>query len=203
VALWSLRLGTYIALRVAKGGHEDTRYAGLKKEWGKAYQARMFWFMQIQAPATVALCVSILLAASNPAPGLGLTDLIGGLILLGSIVGEAVADQQMAAFRADPSNKGKVCDAGLWGWSRHPNYFFEFLGWVAYPVMAFDPANLLWVLTLVAPAAMYGLLRFGTGVPPLEAAMLRSRGDVFRAYQARVPVFIPFPPPRSKSPKTA
>ncbi len=204
VALWSLRLGTFIIVRVARGGasHEDVRYTKLKAEWGKSYQSRMFGFMQIQAPITALLCLSIALAVSKPGP-FGLTDLLGALILLGSIAGEGLADQQMAAFRQDPANKGQICDTGLWGLSRHPNYFFEFFGWVAYPVIAFDPAGLQWTFALLAPLAMYAVLRFGTGVPPLETSMLESRGQRFRDYQARVPMFVPFPPARRKTSQTA
>src|ERR1700761_975195 len=98
IALWSLRLGTYIAVRVVRGGHEDPRYARLKQEWGPAYHARMFGFTQIQAPATVVLCLAALVAAQAPRPTLGLADLLGAAILVGSILGEGLADQQMAAF---------------------------------------------------------------------------------------------------------
>lgn len=200
VALWSLRLGTYIALRVARGGarHEDVRYTRLKQEWGRAYQSRMFGFMQIQAPISVVLCLAVLLAATRTGP-LGLGDALGALILLGCIAGEGLADQQMAAFRADPAHKGQICDTGLWGVSRHPNYLFEFLGWAAYPAIAFDPSAPWWAPALLAPLVMYALLRFGTGVPPLEQSMLESRGERFRAYQSRVPMFLPFPIARPRS----
>ena len=109
-----------------------------------------------------------------------------------AIGGESLADQQMKAFRQDPANRGKVCDTGLWAWSRHPNYLFEWLGWFAYPAMALSLSGYPegW-LSLLAPLVMFGVLRFGTGVPPLEAHMERSRGEAFRAYQARVPVFFP------------
>ena len=103
----------------------------------------------------------------------------------------------MKRFRADPTNKGKVIETGLWAWSRHPNYFFQWLGWVAYPVIALDPSRPVTFLSLAAPAVMYGLLRPVSGVPPLEEAMLKSRGDLFRDYQKRVSVFFPLPPKQS------
>ncbi len=193
VLVWSVRLGTYVAVRVA-GGPEDARYAGFRRDWGRGFQARMFGVMLIQAPATAALSISILLAARNPTPGLGLADLTGLAILVGAIVGESVADGQMKRFKADPAHKGQVCDQGLWAWSRHPNYLFEFLGWLAYPVIAFRPADPWTLLALIGPALMFAILRFGTGVPPLEAAMLQSRGDAYRRYQARVSPFLPRPP---------
>lgn len=202
VALWSIRLGSYIAIRVARSDREDVRYASLKQEWGEAYQARMFGFMQVQGPVTALLSLAVLLAASRPGGGLDLQDLLGGAVMLLAIVGEGVADRQMAQFRADPANRGKVCDTGLWGLSRHPNYAFEWLVWTAYPIIAVQPAQQppIWALALLGPAFMYVLLRFMTGVPPLEAAMLQSRGEAFRDYQARVPAFFPLPVRRTKAP---
>ncbi len=199
VALWSLRLGTYVAVRVAKGS-EDARYAGLRKEWGRRFQRSMFGLLIIQAPFTALLSISILLAARNPTTTLHPQDLIGLLILVGSILGEGVADEQMKAFRADPDNRGKVCDAGLWAWSRHPNYFFEFAGWLAYPVIAFDPHQPWSLAALIAPVLMFLLLRFGTGVPPLEKAMLASKGEAYRRYQARVSPLLLLPPKTTEKP---
>jgi steroid 5-alpha reductase family enzyme len=199
VLIWSLRLGTYVAVRVAKGP-EDARYAGFRRDWGARFQPQMFGVMIIQAPATAVLSISILLAARNPQPGLGLADLVGLMILAGAILGEGIADGQMKRFKADPAHKGQVCDQGLWAWSRHPNYLFEFVGWLAYPVIAFRPADPWTLLALVGPILMFAILRYGTGVPPLEAAMLESRGDAYRRYQARVSPFLPRPPkpPSSK-----
>ncbi len=193
VMVWALRLGTYVAVRVAKGP-EDARYAGFRRDWGSGFQFRMLGVMLIQAPATAALSISILFAARNPRPGLGLSDLIGLLILAGAILGEGVADGQMKRFKADPAHKGQVCDEGLWAWSRHPNYLFEFVGWLAYPVIAFRADDPWSLLALVGPALMFAILRYGTGVPPLEAAMIESRGDAYRRYQSRVSIFLPRPP---------
>jgi steroid 5-alpha reductase family enzyme len=201
VALWSLRLGSYIALRVAKGA-EDVRYATLKKEWGADFLRKLFGMAIVQAPATTLLCASIAAAALRPGEGLIATDFAGAAILLIAIAGEGLADAQMKAFKADPANHGKVMDKGLWGWSRHPNYFFEWFGWLAYPVIAIDPGAGWppgWAAT-IAPVAMYLILTRLTGVPPLEAAMTASRGQAYRDYQARVGAFFLAPPksqPRS------
>lgn len=197
VGLWALRLGTYVALRVAKGP-EDARYADLRREWGGSFQGRMFGLMIVQAPATGLLAVSVLYAARNPAPGVRIADLAGVAILVLAILGEGLADRQMKAFKADPANKGRVCDTGLWAWSRHPNYLFEFAGWLAYPVIAIDPGRPASFASLAAPAVMFAILRYGTGVPPLEAAMVRSKGCAYRRYQARVSPFLPRPPRAEK-----
>jgi len=193
--LWSLRLGLHIAARTARGG-DDPRYRQLREQWGSAFEARLFWFLQVQASAALVLALSIMIAAHNPAPGLRALDWLGIAVLIAAVVGEAVADRQLSAFRSDPSNEGLVCDAGLWGMSRHPNYFFEWLGWFAYAVIAIDPSGSYpwgW-LALAGPLLMYWLLVHASGIPPLEAHMLRSRGEVFREYQRRVNAFWPGPP---------
>ncbi len=195
IAVWSIRLGSYIAGRVAKGP-EDARYAGLRVEWGPRFQQRMFGLMIVQAPATTALAVSVLFAARVPDPALSWRDALGVAVLVAAILGEGVADRQMKAFRADPKNHGQVCDTGLWAWSRHPNYLFEALGWFAYPAIALDVNRPVTILSLTAPVVMFLLLRYGSGVPPLEAAMVRSKGEAYRRYQARVSPFLPRPPRR-------
>jgi steroid 5-alpha reductase family enzyme len=195
-AIWSLRLGLHIAQRTVSGGGDDPRYAKLREEWGDAFPRRLLLFLQIQAACGFLLVLSILVAAHNPAPGLRVGDGLGALLLVAAIVGEGIADNQLVRFRADPANKGRVCDIGLWGVSRHPNYFFEWLGWLAYAVIAIDPTGgYVWGwIALAGPALMYWLLVYASGIPPLEAHMLRSRGDAFRAYQARVNAFWPGPP---------
>ncbi|WP_421913772.1 DUF1295 domain-containing protein [Mesorhizobium sp.] len=204
--IWSLRLGLHIVARTRKGG-DDPRYRQLRKEWGDNFRGRLFWFLQIQAACALLLVIAIAAAAHNPAPALGFGDWLGVLILAVAIGGEAVADRQLTRFRADPANKGRVCDIGLWALSRHPNYFFEWLGWLAYAVIAIDLSGAYpwgWI-ALCGPAFMYWLLVHVSGIPPLEAHMLRSRGDSFRAYQARVNAFWPGPsmPPSSlQTPKS-
>lgn len=194
-AMWSLRLGSHIARRTAGGG-DDPRYARLREEWGAAYRGRLLLFLQIQAATAFLLALSILVAAHNPAPRMRLTDWLGIFLLGAAIAGEGIADRQLTRFRGTASNRGRVCDIGLWGVCRHPNYFFQWVGWLAYVIVAIDPVGgYLWGwLSLSGPALMYWLLVYASGIPPLEAHMLRSRGDAFRAYQARVNAFWPGPP---------
>ena len=193
---WSLRLGFHIVMRTVSDRRDDPRYSQLRQEWGAAFASRLFWFLQIQAAAAFLLVLAIIAAAHNPAPDLGFGDLTGIVVILVAVGGEALADRQLKAFRADPANKGKVCDIGLWSLSRHPNYFFECLGWVAYAAIAIgSPAAYPWgFAALAGPVLMYWLLVHVSGIPPLEAHMLRSRGDQFRRYQARVNAFWPGAP---------
>lgn len=188
--LWSLRLGVYLFGRT-RGKAEDARYADLRREWGDDHPRRLFLFLQAQAVAGVPLFGAMALAANRTGP-LDLFDFLGAAVLLAGVIGTGVSDWQLARFKADPANKGRVCDVGLWSLSRHPNYFFEFLSWCAWPVIAFDPVGYpVGFLAWLAPALMYYLLRHVSGVPPLEAHMERSRPEAFAAYKARVPVFFP------------
>lgn len=191
-ATWALRLGLHLVQRTRQG-EEDVRYAHFRKEWGAAYEPRMFGFLQIQAVAAAILAVAMLLAARNPRP-LGGLDLLAVLVIVAAIAGEGIADSQLRRFRADPGNKGKICDTGLWARSRHPNYFFEWLGWLAYPLFAigFDGLYSIGWAAFVAPMFMYWLLVHVSGIPPLEQQMLRSRGEAYRNYQARTRPFLPF-----------
>lgn len=196
---WSLRLGGHIAARTASG-EDDPRYAHLRTQWGAAFRGRLFWFLQIQALAALLLAATIAIAAHRPGPMPTAGDLLGIAIILVAVAGEGLADRQLARFRADPANRGKVCDTGLWGRSRHPNYFFEWLVWVAFAVVALAPAGGYapgWA-ALAGPAFMYWLLVRVSGIPPLEAHMIRSRGDRYRAYQARVNAFWPGPDNKRK-----
>jgi steroid 5-alpha reductase family enzyme len=195
MGVWGLRLGLYLTPRVATHP-EDARYAAFRDRFGKDYARNMLFVTLPQAPATALLALSVLLAARAPGP-LGLRDYLAAAVFLAAIAGEYVADNQMRRFRDDPANKGQVMDRGLWGWSRHPNYFFQWLGWLAYTVIALDPARPLTWLSLAAPIVMYVLLRHVSGVPPLEDSMLKTRGDAFRSYQARVSAFFPLPAKRA------
>ncbi len=195
LALWSLRLGTHILSRTLKGG-DDPRYAKLKRDWGRQAPSRMFWFLQVQAVTMALLALAVFVAARNPRPGLDWRDWVAVAIVGIGILGETLSDEQLKAFARDKGNKGKVCDEGLWAWSRHPNYFFEFLAWWAYPVIGIElSAAYPWGwLALIGPAMLYWLLVYASGIPPLEEYMLRSRGDAFRDYQARTSAFVPWPP---------
>lgn len=187
---WSIRLGVHLWTRVFSE-EEDGRYAALRKEWGESASNRFFFFFQLQASWTVAFALPVLLAAGNESP-FGLLDILGAGIWLLAVTGEAVADRQLAKFRSDPANRGKVCERGLWGWSRHPNYFFEWLHWWAWVAIGWG-APLGW-LTLAGPLVMLLFLLRVTGIPYTEAQAISSRGELYRDYQQRVSAFIPLPP---------
>ena len=188
---WASRLGAHIAARTKASG-DDPRYASLINAWGETAPRQLFLFLQYQAIAGWVLAVSVGLAAANAAPFPAPGDVVGLFIGVFALYGEALADRQLVIFRRT-SKPGDVCDAGLWSLSRHPNYFFEWLFWLAIALVAFDlSGRWLWgAFALAAPLQMYWLLVHVSGVPPLEAHMSRSRGESYAAYQQRTPVFFP------------
>lgn len=193
VLAWALRLGAHIAVRSA-GLHDDPRYAEYARQWGDTAPRRMFVFLQQQALGSLPLVLAIFLAAQAHVGSIRLQDYAGALVLFAGIAGEAAADSQLKRFRENPANKGRVCDTGLWRWSRHPNYFFQWFGWLAYPLIAIAPGYPWGFAALLAPLFMFVILNYVTGVPPLEEQMARSRGEAWRVYQSRTSRFFPLPP---------
>lgn len=195
VVLWSLRLGIHIAARNLKRP-DDPRYAKLAADWGSAADRKLFWFLQQQAWCGAILIGAVAIAAHRPGPGLSAQDAIGATVVLVAILGEAIADYQLRLFAARAGTATAICTSGLWRFSRHPNYFFEWLVWLAFPIIAIDPNGdypLGW-LTLAAPALMYWLLVHVSGIPPLEEHLLASRGRAFEIYRARTNAFFPWLP---------
>lgn len=192
---WSARLATYLYRDRVRGKEEDGRYRKLRAEWGPAAQRNMFLFFQAQALSIGILSLPYVLALTNPRGTLGPADAAGACILVLAVAGESVADRQLARFRADPANRGRTCRAGLWRFSRHPNYFFEWLQWWAWVPLAWGSP--LWWASLAAPAVMLYLILKVTGIPPTEARALETRGEDYRAYQRTTSAFVPWFPRES------
>jgi steroid 5-alpha reductase family enzyme len=188
--LWGFRLGLHLLARVLHEP-EDGRYAHLREHW-RGHQGKFFGFFMLQALLTVLFALPFLAVAQNQQPPSSpwVAAAIG--LWLTSLIGESIADRQLATFRADPRNRGRTCRAGLWRYSRHPNYFFEWLHWFAYVLLALG-SPLFW-FSVAGPVLMFLSLRFFTGVPYVEAQSLRSRGDDYRDYQRSTNAFFPWPP---------
>lgn len=184
VLLWAGRLGLHIAHRVATSP-EDTRYATMRAAAGPHFQEQMLRLIAVQGPVSGLLAISVYLAAAQPASDLRIADCAGGAILVAALGGEALADHQLRVWRARAGTQSGICEAGLWALCRHPNYLFEALAWTAYPVIALVPGRPFTWLSFISPVLMFLVLRYMTGVPPLEAAMLARRGEAYAAYQAR------------------
>lgn len=196
-AIWSVRLGTYLLVNRIIGKPEDGRYQELRRRWAPHVNRAFFLFFQAQAAFIAVFSLPFLLVAVA-AGEVSWPAWAGAALALASIGLVSLADRQLAAWRTDPTNKGKTCRAGLWSWSRHPNYFFEWLHWVAWAVIALTvPYG--WI-ALVVPAFLLFLLFKVTGIPETEAQSLRSRGDDYRRYQQEVSVFVPLPPKHRPAP---
>ena len=187
--LWSLRLGTYILLRVLKHHPvEDTRYETLRKRWPGI--GMFYLFFQMQAVLVAIFSLPFLLIAWNPAPALTSLEISGLALAVIALAGEALADRQLAQFKANPANRGGVCQVGLWRYSRHPNYFFESLIWWAFFITALG-SPFGWT-AIVCPLLMLYFLWKVTGIPLTEEYAVKSKGDAYREYQRTVSAFVPW-----------
>ena len=196
VTIWAGRLGTYLLIRVAKHHpEEDGRYAALRKQFPNHTWAMFFGFFEAQGILIALLSVPFVLVFINGTPGLGLFEYAGVALWIAGIVGESVADAQLSGFRKNPANKGKTCRVGLWNFSRHPNYFCEWLIWLGYFVYALgSPGG--W-MAFYTPLLMYVFLTRITGIKATEEHALRSRGEDYRRYQQTTNAFFPWLPRRS------
>jgi steroid 5-alpha reductase family enzyme len=190
--LWAFRLAVYLFFNRVWGKTEDGRYQTLRHQWGERAQPYFFIFFQAQALLEVIFSVPFLVVTANPRTAFSGWEWAGVCVWLIAVAGESLADRQLARFRANPRNRGKTCREGLWRYSRHPNYFFEWLHWWTYVLMAMGTPS--WWLTLVGPALMLYLLFKVTGIPATEAQALASRGEDYRAYQRTTSAFIPWFP---------
>ena len=189
VNLWGLRLAAHIWAR-HKG--EDHRYAAMREKFGRKWwwlsliqvfllQAILIWF--VPAPLVAAV-----LYAHMP---MGILDYAGIAVAAVALVFESLADFQLAAFRADPACQGKVMDQGLWGWSRHPNYFGEALMWWGYFAIGFGASHQWWLV--LSPVLITFLLLQVSGVTLMEEKMDERRPG-YADYRRRVSAFVPWPP---------
>jgi steroid 5-alpha reductase family enzyme len=190
--IWGIRLAWHlVADRVLGRKPEDARYQTLRAAWGANANLHFAWFYQLQALAAAGLSLPYLLIARHDAP-IASVQWAGVALWLFAIGMETLADRQLAAFRAEPANRGTTCRAGLWRYSRHPNYFFEWLVWVAIALIASPTADGLWAW--LAPVIMFILVTKISGIPWAEMQSIKSRGDDYRRYQRETSTFIPWFP---------
>lgn len=189
-AAWGLRLALHLWRRV-RGEAEDGRYAYLRTLWRNS-DWRWFAFFQFQAFLIVLFALPFVAVAGSPIQGVHPAWIAGLLIWLIGVVGESLADAQLRRFRHDPANRGRTCRNGLWRYSRHPNYFFEWLHWFAYVALAWGSPH--WALSWLGPLVMFVFLRWLSGIPFTEAQALRTRGDDYRDYMRRTPMLFPWFP---------
>jgi steroid 5-alpha reductase family enzyme len=188
---WGARLTVYLLYDRILGKPEEGRYAELRKTQARP-DTWFFWFFQAQAAAAVLFSTPALFASVNSAPDFAFVEFAGAALWIVGFAGETTADRQLLRFRMDPDNSGRTCQEGLWRYSRHPNYFFEWMIWVANALFA-AASPWGWVSVACPAVMLYRLFRV-TGIPATEAQALRSRGDAYRRYQETTSVFLPWRP---------
>ncbi|MGY6631555.1 MAG: DUF1295 domain-containing protein [Wenzhouxiangella sp.] len=189
---WAFRLASHLASRLASHSDEDGRYQSMREHFGSKANGFFLVFFLAQALIAWLFALPAWAVANDPSASLNVWVLLGVAIWLISLAGESLADRQLDAFRRNPDNRGKVCQVGLWRYSRHPNYFFEWLHWFSYPLLALGAPH-QW-LTWLGPVIMLLFLFRLTGIPYTEKQALKSRGDAYREYQKTTSVFFPWPP---------
>jgi steroid 5-alpha reductase family enzyme len=188
VNLWAVRLAAHI---FARHDGEDHRYAAMRHKFG----ARWWWWSLVQVFLLQAILmwfiaaplVAVMLSSRAP---MGVLDYLGVGIAAAGFLFEALADVQLARFRLDPRNKGKVMDRGLWRWSRHPNYFGESVMWWGFFLLGFSAAGAWWLI--LSPLVVTLLLQV-SGVTLMEDK-IEDRRPAYADYKRRVSAFVPWPP---------
>ncbi len=194
VVVWGLRLGIHIFTRNAGHG-EDYRYQKMRENAGDAFWWRsLFTVFFLQGVLLWIIAWPLLVAVQSDEPdGLRVTDYIGAGVWVIGFSFEAIGDFQLAMFKNNPANDGKVMDGGLWRYTRHPNYFGDATLWWGYFIIS---AGTGWgLLTVFSPALMTFLLLRVSGVAMLERTIKRRRPE-YEAYERRTSAFIPLPPKR-------
>lgn len=192
VNIWGLRLALHLTFRYLTAP-EDPRYQEIRKEWGNGNSDFKFFIMFIfQGVLVVLLTLPFLIISNRGLSHWQAIEVFAILLWTVGFVGETIADRQLSKFKNNPENNGKIFQGGLWRYSRHPNYFFEFLIWLAYFFFALGtPGG--WI-SFIAPAIMLCLLLKVSGIPLTEAELQRSKGAEFDNYCRTTSPFIPWFP---------
>jgi len=188
--LWAFRLAWHLFRRI-HGKEEDGRYAHMRSHFGDKASLAFFFFFQMQAFFVVLFLAPMVAAITIDGP-LGWREPMGLAIWLVAMIGEFVADKQLADFKADPNEESKVCKRGLWRYSRHPNYFFEWVHWFAYLVIGARLSESIGYAALLGPVVMGVFLLFVTGIPYTEMRAVQSKGEAYRQYQRETSAFFPW-----------
>ena len=191
VVVWAVRLGSYLFLRIRRAG-ADKRFDDIKPSLPRFLNT---WTLQALW-VTLTLAAALAAITSTQRVALGTVTAIGLVVWVVGIGLEVTADAQKSRFRADPADKGRFIQSGLWSWSRHPNYFGEILLWVGVAIVALPVLRGWQWVTLISPVFVALLLLRVSGVPMLEKAADEKWGGQadYEAYKARTSVLVPRPP---------
>lgn len=193
-AIWGFRLASYIGWRNAGKG-EDFRYQAMRKRHRDRFAlVSLFTVFALQGLLMWVISLPLQFAQLSREPArLTWLDFLGALLWAIGLSFEAIGDWQLARFKADPANKGKVMDRGLWAYTRHPNYFGDALLWWGFFLVALATPRGWW--TVISPLLMTTLLIKVSGVALLEKTLVKTRPE-YRDYVRRTSAFFPLPPKR-------
>jgi steroid 5-alpha reductase family enzyme len=192
VLAWSFRLSFYLFKNRVLKKHEDPRYNRLIQASSKYWQIVFLVLFLFQVVLVWLFLCPIHTALTVPTEDLRFVDIVAFLWGLIALLGESISDNQLKVFCANSANKGRVCKIGLWRYSRHPNYFFEWVFWWAF--VLFSIGSDAFELSLLGPILMYLFLRYISGVPFAELSSIERRGSEYLQYQKETSVFFPFKP---------
>lgn len=195
VGLWAIRLSSYLLVDRIWNKSEEGRYRHLREKWKTNVALKLFFFYHAQTVLNIFLSLPFLLIVMDPTPNEWIL-FIGALVALLGIAGESVSDLQLRFFKLNPVNQGQVCRSGLWAYSRHPNYFFEFIYWCGIALMGQSAEN--GYISWIAPALILCTIFKITGIPATEAQALQSKGNAYKSYMRDVSKFVPLGPKRNK-----
>ncbi len=192
VAIWCLRLGSFLYIRIHAAGGNDSRFEKIRVNPPRflvAWTLQALWVIFTASAALAAI------AASERAP-IGLFFWLGAAVWVIGITFETVADAQKSAFKKDPDNKGDFIDVGLWRWSRHPNYFGEITLWTGILIMAIPVLSGLSWLVVISPIFVTLLLTKVSGINLQNKQAEERWGDDpdYQEYRKNTPALIPRPP---------
>lgn len=195
VVVWSGRLGIHIFRRYMNT-EEDARYQELKKRWGEPYCDYKFLVLFVfQGVLVTLLSLPFLLVSCCPNPEWSGWEILGISLWILGVAGEYFADEQL--YQSKQSGTQSIWNKGLWRYTRHPNYFFEWVVWLGF--FFYGLSSTAGIMGIISPIIMYCLLRYVSGVPLTEAHLIRTKGEEYRRYQASTSEFFPWFPSKDKA----
>jgi steroid 5-alpha reductase family enzyme len=189
---WAFRLAYHFYVHRFRQPKEDGRYSALRHIWGEKSEVRFFLLFQAKALLVPIFSIPFFVVASEKGPLDWIWIALAVGLWLVSVVGETQADLELMQFKSKPENAGKVCEIGFWKYSRHPNYFFDWLHWWSYFFLTMGSTNI--AIAFVGPLIVFLFLFYITGMPGAEAQAVRARGGEYVAYQRRTSAFFPWSP---------
>lgn len=195
MGIWSLRLSGLLFKRI-RNENEDPRYKTLKAHWGAKSSKYFLLLYLFEGVLTLFLCIPLYMNALAADTSMNTWNYIGIGMFFFSILGETISDSQLSIFKREHTGQRKVCNVGLWKYSRHPNYFFEIVIWLSYGFYGLSLANPL--LNFIPFIIMFVFITRITGIPYAEKQALLSKGSLYKEYQETTNALFPWFPKENK-----